>query len=158
MSLPTYLTQYPAWFHLRILVGAGAMLTEEFVEKHKITHVINCSVDKHSPEWFRQKYPERYAVINAIDSYETNIIDWYYLFKDAMWKFLTDVNSKNIFVHCQCGINRAPFLTMMYVCDNFDMDYDEVLKMTYRQRKCMYTNLVYRNQTELFIKYGGIQD
>jgi hypothetical protein len=119
MFSPDYLRQPPAWFSSRILVGPGAYLTPSFVNKHRITHVINCAHDVFSPEWWRKTYPARYVALYAIDSLEHNILDWFAAFESMMLQFLRE-GSGVVYVHCQAGMNRSGFLALAYVCKNYD--------------------------------------
>lgn len=146
----------PAYIHSRILFGAGIFIDEEFVEKHKITHVINCAFDSDSPKWFREKYPTKYKSIEALDTLNSNILEWYPLFEKTMQTFLSDVNSKTIYVHCQCGINRSGFLCVLYACKKLNFEYNEVVKSVLTQRPCALTNPTYRKQIQdlLTFSYG----
>jgi hypothetical protein len=147
---PDYLRQPPAWFHSRILVGAGAQLTPAFAKKHEITHVINCAQPEDSPGWFRAAYPTRYACMNAVDSFDANILDWYPLFELTLHHFLRDGNG-TVFVHCQAGMNRSASLALAYVCKNFSIKFQDLYQATKRQRPVMFGNLVYMNQVKEFI-------
>jgi len=130
----------PAVFHPSILVGCGAMMTPAFISKHNITHVINCAFNEHSPVWFRDRYPERYACIEAEDSQQRSILEWYPKFKETLTNFLQEPHSKRIFVHCQMGVNRSAFLTLIFVCENFGYKIKDVIIGTLNQRPCMYQN------------------
>ena len=148
---PRYLFEQPAWFYPRILVGAGEMLTATFLNKYAITHVINCAFPEHSPDWFRLKYPTRYRCLNAEDSINVNILNWYPAFEETVSTFLRDPACRTIFVHCQCGINRSAFLTLTYVTSHYGLPYDVTFQTLKRQRPCMFTNPVFRKQTEEFV-------
>lgn len=138
----------PAFIHPRILFGAGIFLDEEFVERHSITHVINCAFDEDSPKWFRQKYPNKYACLNAPDDLSSNILDWYPAFEESMQKFLSEVGSRTIYIHCQCGINRSGYLCLLYSCKKLRFDYNEVVKSILTQRPCALTNPSFRKQIQ----------
>lgn len=139
----------PAYIHPRILFGAGIFLDEDFVEKHNITHVINCAFDEDSPNWFRSKCPKRYFALNSLDTLDTNILDWYPLFESKIQSFLSESGSKTIYVHCQCGINRSGFLCLMYACKKLKFEYNEVVKSILSQRPCALTNSAFRRQVQL---------
>ena len=141
-----YLVDPPALFHPYILVGAGGMLTPEFVKKYEITHVINCAGDSDSPSWFKEKFPGKYFCINAIDDLHVNILKWYPEFKAALKHCLQQTDSRKVFVHCQCGINRSAFLALMYVCDVFKFPFASTELAVLRQRPCMMTNTSFRLQ------------
>lgn len=139
----------PAWFHPRILVGAGHMLTPSFVEKHRISHVINCAFSPDSPRWFRSVHPDKYYVLEALDG-PVDILVWYPRFEQVLHDFLREGN-QTIYVHCQAGMNRSAFLALIYVCKNFQMDMDTVIAATRRQRPIMFQNMVFMNQAKDFI-------
>lgn len=147
---PDYLRQPPAWFHTRVLVGAGAQLTPQFARKHEITHVINCAQPEDSPGWFRFSYPTRYACINAVDSTQANILDWYPQFEEVLHKFLKDGDGV-VFVHCQAGMNRSASLALAYVCKNFSIRFEDLYPAVKRQRPVMFGNTIYMNQVKEFI-------
>lgn len=153
---PRYLYEQPAWFYSRILVGAGEMLTPSFFRRNSITHVINCAFPEHSPEWFRKAYPTRYACMNATDTLESNILDWYPQFEATLSAFLREGNG-TVFIHCQCGINRSAFLTLTYIVQKFGLPYEKTFWNLKRQRPCMFSNPVFRKQTEEFTN-GRIQN
>jgi len=154
---PVYLQQTPAWFSSRILVGAGEMLTTTFRSKNKITHVINCAFPDDSPFWFRNAYPNNYLVLNAFDSANVNILDWYPKFEEVLTAFLRDPGLGTVFVHCQCGINRSAFLALTYVTTHYGWNYEQTFALLKRQRPCMFTNPVFRKQTEEFVN-GRLQN
>jgi len=154
---PRYLFEPPAWFYPRLLVGAGEMLTPAFIRKYGITHVINCAYPEHSPEWFRSSFPNRYACLKAEDSINVNILNWFPLFEETLTSFLREPGSNTIFIHCQCGINRSAFLALTYVTSHYGLPYESMFGMMKRQRPCMFTNPVFRKQTEEFVN-GRIQN
>ena len=145
-----YAQQPPAWFHTRILVGPGEFLRPAFVDQHKITHVINCAFDDDSPTWFRRLHPAKYACMGASDSLEHNILSWFPAFEQVMKLFLRDGNG-TVYVHCQAGINRSAFLSLLYVVKNFHIELNALIESTKRQRSCMFTNPAFRTQVEEFI-------
>jgi protein-tyrosine phosphatase len=147
---PNYMTQPPAWFYSRILVGAGEMLTASFCNKHNITHVINCAFPADCPHWFPQRYRSKYVCIGAYDTVNHNILDWYTSFDVALTNFLREGDG-TVFVHCQCGINRSAFLALTYVTTHFGLPYEITFNALKKQRPCMFTNPVFRKQTEEFV-------
>ena len=136
----------PALIHPCILIGAGEMLTPNFQKKYGITHVINCAEDDKCPSWFKNMYPERYHCIGAKDSLTVNILSWYPEFRECMKDFLKHKESKTIYVHCQCGINRSAFLALMFVCDVFSYPFDSAYLSILSQRPCALTNSSFLNQ------------
>ena len=136
----------PAVIHPSIILGPGEMLTLEFARDNQISHVINCAEDQMCPSWFKYQYPSNYRFLNAIDSVDVNILDWYPAFKETMQKFLQERNCTRVFVHCQCGINRSAFLLLMYVCDVFKYPVKYAEESILRQRPCALTNPVFRKQ------------
>ena len=155
-GIPEYLRLPPAYFHPRVLVGAGAMLTPAFADKYRITHVINCAFDEDSPSWWRNRFPTRYRVMNAIDSVRVNILDWYPAFEETLQSFLREGDGC-VYVHCQAGMNRSGFLALTYSCKNLGMDFDTLVASAKRQRSCILQNPVFMNQVKEFIN-GRLQD
>ena len=143
----------PAKVHVSIMFGAGFMVTPAFVAKHNITHVINCAQESDSPQWFRDHNPTKYICINAIDSKDVNITSWYPLFASTMDKFLRESDSKVIFVHCQCGINRSGFLTLLYCVKKFGYEFESTARVILSQRPCALTNPVFRMQVMRYQKF-----
>jgi len=141
----------PAYVHPSILVGAGEMLTSEFVKKYSITHVINCAYEEDSPTWFKTEFPQRYICLNAHDSLEVSILDWYPLFRDTLTGFLQSRECIRVFVHCQCGINRSAYLSVTYVADVFKFPIEECMESTISQRPCALTNPAFREQVLEYI-------
>jgi hypothetical protein len=141
-----YLVDPPALFHPHILVGAGEMLTPAFVKKYEITHVINCAEEACSPSWFKEKFPDKYFCINAVDTLHVNIMKWYPEFKLALKYCLQQTDSRKVYVHCQCGINRSAFLSLMYVCDVFKFPFASTELSVLKQRPCIMTNTSFRQQ------------
>lgn len=140
----------PAYIHSRILFGSGMALTPEFAEKHKISHVINCAFDQDSPTWFSSSNPTKYKCLGAVDSVNANIIEWYPDFERTMHEFLREEGSRNVYVHCQCGINRSGFLCVAFMCKRMNMDFNTAANTILRQRPCALTNPAYRIQVYRF--------
>ena len=139
----------PAYIHPRILFGSGLDLKKEFVKQHNITHVINCAFNEDSPMWFRYTFPERYACLEAVDDTKSNILQWYPVFEKTLQRFLAERDSENIFIHCQCGINRSGFLAVLFACKKLKFEYNEVVKCILTQRPCALTNPTYRQQVQM---------
>lgn len=139
-----------AWFHSRILVGSGDWITPSRIARYNVTHVLNCSMDVFSPLWWRLSHPGQYAVLNAIDAKDVNILTWYPKFEITLRRFLREGDGV-VYVHCQAGMNRSAFLALTYVCKNFDIPYDRLMMTTKQQRPCMYQNQVFMNQTKEFV-------
>jgi protein-tyrosine phosphatase len=142
----------PARVHPSILFGSGEALTPSFIKKYNITHVINCAFDEDSPLWFREDYPFNYFCIEAVDTVISDIRNWFNLFEFTMNRFLTDPDSRVVYVHCQCGINRSGFLTLMYICKHFGYTFESSVKSILMQRPCALTNPSYFKQSQEYIK------
>jgi hypothetical protein len=153
---PDFLREEPAYFYTRILVGPGSFLTPYFVEKHGITHVINCAHDDFSPVWWRTRFPDRYKLIEAVDNLTVNILDWYPEFETTLQRYLREGDGV-VYVHCQAGINRSAFLTLAYTVKNLGVDMDELIVSVSRQRPCILKNPVFMNQVREFVN-GRLQD
>ena len=136
----------PAYIHPRILFGSGMALTTAFVEKHSITHVLNCAFDQDCPTWFPANFPKNYRCLNAIDSLDVNILDWYNSFETTIAAFLKDEDCKNIYIHCQCGINRSGFLCLNFMVQKLKIELNDAIKAILRQRPCALTNPSFRHQ------------
>ena len=155
--MDVYMQQPPAWFSTRILVGPGEMLTPRFVRDNRITHVINCAQDIFCPDWWKLRYPDKYVVLNAIDSHQHNILDWYPPFEYHLRKFLRDGPLDGVvYVHCQAGMNRSASLALAYVCKNYDLPFDPVVAAVRRQRPCILQNPVFIRQVKEFINHGHL--
>lgn len=155
-TTPDYMRQPPAFFHPRILVGPGMFLSPYFAQKYDITHVINCAFDEDSPSWWRTRNPTKYKVLNAIDSQQTNILDWYSEFETTMKEFLRH-GTGVVYVHCQAGMNRSGSLALAYTCKNLGMEFEELVGSVKKQRPCLLQNPVFMNQVKEFIN-GRVQN
>lgn len=153
---PDYLQQPPAFFHPRILVGPGLFLTMSFVKQYGITHVINCAFEGDTMKWWREFYPERYKCLNAIDSPNVNILQWYPEFERTMHAFLRQ-GTGVVYVHCQAGMNRSGSLALAYTAKNMGMDVDGLVASVRRQRPCILQNAVFMNQVKEFVN-GRVQN
>jgi len=146
-----YVNDSPAHIHPRIMFGPGCSLqTPNFVERHSITHVINCAFDQDCPQWIREEFGDKYACLNAVDSLDAFILMWYPEFESTMQKFLQEPGSRTVYVHCQCGINRSGFLCVAYACKKLGYSYDDVIRSVLKQRPCALTNPKYRVQVHHF--------
>ena len=147
----------PAKIHTNLMFGPGMYLTPGFVRTNNITHVVNCAFDKDSPLWFRQKFPNNYACIEAIDSTEEDILKWYPKFEKIVNSFLRSNDCKNIYIHCQCGINRSGFLGLLFMCKKFGHSVDIAKASILKQRPCALTNSTYNRQVKSHLEHNGIQ-
>lgn len=141
-----------AKIHPRIIVGSANNVDIYTMSTHSITHVVNCAEERISSEWFKSEFPYRIACIGALDTKTDDITKWYPLFEYWMNKFLADSDCKTIYVHCECGINRSGFLTLIYMCLKFGYNMETVVKSMLIQRPCMFTNRNYQTQTIEYIK------
>lgn len=142
----------PAKVHPKIMFGPGFYLTDSFVEKHNITHIINCADEGAVPDSIKNIFLGNYVCLDAIDSPNVNITDWYSVFESKMNKFLRDDNSKMVYVNCQMGINRSGFLTTLYACMKFGYPYESVTKAILLQRPSSLMNPVFHEQVQEYIK------
>jgi protein-tyrosine phosphatase len=145
----------PAYIHSRILFGPGMYLDEAFVKLHGITHVINCAFDTDSPQWFRSQNPTKYKCLNSVDSLNVNILDWYSEFEKTLHAFLREEGSKNVYIHCQCGINRSGFLVLAFMCKRLNIDFNTAIKTILDQRPCALSNPTYMQQVYRFSEQKG---
>jgi hypothetical protein len=156
MFKPDYLRQPPAWFSARILVGPGEHLTRQMVRSAGITHVINCAQDGFCPGWWKHEHPDKYAVMNAIDSLEHNILDWYPRFEATLREFLRGSLHGVVYVHCHAGMNRSASLALAYVCKNYSFPLSLVVPAVRSQRPCILQNPVFMTQVQTFIQDGRL--
>jgi protein-tyrosine phosphatase len=126
-------------------------LTPGFVKHHNITHVINCAFDVDSPKWFRERNPENYTCIEALDSLNEDIRKWYPEFESAVNSYLRSPTVGNIYIHCQCGINRSGFLALLFVCKKFNYSFKLASDTILKQRPCALTNSTYKQQVIEYI-------
>jgi protein-tyrosine phosphatase len=138
--------------HPRIIVGSANSMDLFTVSLYNITHVVNCAEDWVTTPWFKIEFPERVACINALDRKTEDITKWYPLFETSMNTFLADPECKTIYVHCECGVNRSGFLTLIYMCLKFGYNIETAVKSMLIQRPCMFTNTEYRKQAIEYIK------
>lgn len=147
-----FMKDAPARLHPNILVGAGCMLTPAFALKHRITHVINCASDCDSAEWVVEEYASNYTCIYAVDSINNDITNWYDEFELTLSSFLRSPECNTVYIHCQAGINRSAFLTLLYCCTRLHYNFDKTCKSMLVQRPCALTNFVYYDQVKTYIK------
>jgi len=148
----------PAKVHPKIMFGPGMYLTSEFILQNSITHIINCAYDEVVPKKIREAFEDNYFVLNAIDSYDVNITDWYPLFEHIMNIYLRDSTSKVIYVNCQMGMNRSGFLTVLYACMKFRYPYDAVTKAVLLQRPCALLNYKFDKQVQEYISKNIVKE
>jgi len=136
----------------RILLGAGFYLLPNFVNGHQITHVINCADDSACPAGLRVYLGKNYTCLNAMDD-PTNIIDKHYpAFEAAMDAYLRDPVCRNVYVHCQAGMNRSATLVLAYVVKRFRVQLLYLVTHVVRQRPCIMTNLHFQ---EYLVKFAS---
>lgn len=138
--------------HPRIYLGSREEVDLFTFHTNNITHAINCAEEGWTVKWFKHEYPDRYECMNATDSDEFDILSVYPKFEDTMNRFLADSETKNIFIHCQCGINRSAFLLLVYLCKKFHYKIDDAVKCILQQRPCCFQNKVFRKQVTDYIK------
>lgn len=142
----------PAKLHSKILFGAGFFLTPEFVKQHSITHVINCAFPNDTPSWVPTTFGNKYACLSAIDSPNADITTWYPTFETHMNSFLSSPDCTMVYVHCQAGINRSGFLSVLYCCRKFHYNYNMATRAALVQRPCALTNHAFHAQVQDYIK------
>lgn len=138
--------------HPRIFLGSANSVDILTFHNFNITHAINCAHPEDSSRWFLTEYPERYVCLDAEDSSTFDITSVYPLFEAKMNEFLANPECKNIYVHCQAGINRSAFLLLMYMCIKFQFKIEAVAKNILLQRPCCFRNMKFREQVVNYIK------
>lgn len=144
-----------ACLYPRIYIGAGCQFTEELSKHRSFTHVINCATADDGPAWFAKKYPSNYAILNAVDALDVSILSWYPAFEATLLTFLRDPTCKNVYIHCQCGINRSAYLAIAFVCKRFGYPMAEVARSMISQRPCALSNPSFWTQVSAFLKPHG---
>lgn len=147
-----FLRDPAAKLHPCIMFGPGVFLTEDFISKNKITHVINCASVHDVPNFVPETFEKNYIVLNAIDSPLVDITSWFPEYAMAMNKFLQDKKCKMVYVNCQAGMNRSGFLTVMYSCLKFKYRFEDACRAVVLQRPCALMNPVFYKQVEDYIK------
>ena len=138
--------------HSRIVLGPSTKTYVEPKPPYTVTHMVNCAEDKFGNILFKAKWPQKYACIGAIDSEQEDITKWYPEFEKKMNEFMADPSCEVIYVHCQCGINRSAFLTLMYLCIKFGYAPETIGKSMIMQRPCVFTNKAFMAQSIEYIK------
>lgn len=131
----------------RVLLGPGFYLNPVFVNVHNVTHIINCADEDACPRWAKRWVGPNYACINAIDHPEYKILDnCFDFFSRVMDTFLRDPNCRNIYIHCQAGINRSACLILAYIYKRFRISLNMLVDTVARQRPCILTNTGFQKQ------------
>ncbi len=139
--------------HPNIMFGPGIYLSNpDFVKKNGITHVINCATWYDTNPNIPVQLGDNYTCLNAVDSTSVDITQWYPAFECSMDKYLRDNTCNIVYVHCQAGINRSGFLTVLYCCKRFGYDFDLLIKAILMQRPCALMNGVFNDQVKQRIK------
>lgn len=138
--------------HPRIYLGSMLGVNPIDVGENNITHVINCAGEEYEAKWFKALHPKRYRTLGAEDTLDYDITKMYPLFEFLMNEFLADQECRNIYVHCQCGINRSAFLLLIYMCVKFQYNMESVVKNILIQRPCCFRNPSFRKQVVNYIK------
>jgi hypothetical protein len=134
----------------RIIVGDGQRLTYDYMASFGISHVLNCADESACRI---ELPPDRYTCINAIDSSDVHIYDrWYAEFKETMDKYLRNPECKNVYVHCQAGMNRSAALAAGYIVRKFGVPVEKVVQTMASQRPCVLTNEAFQKQLFDFAK------
>jgi hypothetical protein len=141
-------------FH-RIWIGDGMRLSPELCEAFKISHVINCAFEDACPVEMRDAFEDNYICLNAIDSIDTDIFEWYDQFKSTMDDYLRDPFCTGVYVHCQAGMNRSATLAAAYIIKVLGMPPLYCLRRMILHRPCIMTNPSFQLQLINFIKKQG---
>jgi len=150
-----FLRDSPARLHPCIMFGPGVFLSDKFIERNKITHVLNCASDGDVPSFVPTRLQSNYAVIHAVDSPLVNITSWFPIFTIHMDRFLQDPACTMVYVNCQAGMNRSGFLTVLYACIKFKYKFDDACRAVMLQRPCALMNPVFYTQVQAYIKKHG---
>jgi len=131
----------------RIMLGPGCYLDTPTILRNSITHIVNCAEDAACPESAKHFIKNNYVCLNAIDHPEYPILQMHYKhFETVMDTFLRDPKCKQIYVHCQAGINRSACLVIAYVCKKFGVPLLRLVENVAMQRPCILTNPGFQKQ------------
>jgi protein-tyrosine phosphatase len=134
------------------MFGPGFYLNHEFVRKNNITHIVNCAFEDAIPSQIQSQFGDNYVCLNAVDSFEANITEWYPEFEHSINTFLRDPDVGIVYINCQMGVNRSGFLTTLYACLKLGYPYESVTKAILLQRPCALMNPTYHTQVQDYIK------
>lgn len=141
-NLDRHATVFP-----RILLGPACYLSPIFMDLHDITHIVNCANDEVCSSWAKRKVGKNYKCINAIDHSQYMILnECYEEFSKTMDEYLRDPQCKNIYVHCQAGMNRSACLLLAYIHKRFRVSLDVLIHSVARQRPCILRNTGFQKQ------------
>jgi protein-tyrosine phosphatase len=141
----------PAVPFRRLMVGAGFYLNPIFTAVKEITHVINCADENACPLWARSYLGKNYAHVPTPDMEGYPILaNDYSKFEAIMDNFLSDPGCRNVFIHCQAGMNRSATLAAAYTVRRFRIPLEKVVDGMGRQRPCIMTNTSYKEQLSEF--------
>jgi protein-tyrosine phosphatase len=62
-----------------------------------------------------------------------------------MDRFLRDPSCRNVYVHCQAGMNRSATLVIAYIVRRFRAPLHGVVEHVARQRPCILTNMHFQD-------------
>lgn len=139
----------------RILLGPGVHLRPPFVQRHSVTHIMNCADRTACPSWASTHVgPSRYVCLDSVDQMGAPILkDYYTIFEQFMDLFLRDPGCRCIYVHCQAGMNRSATLLAAYLHRRFRFPMADVITAMARQRPCVLTNPSFVAQLEEFASH-----
>lgn len=133
----------------RILLGPGEYLARPFyMTFNNITHIINCADDGACPEYAKQSVgASNYTCLYSIDELNYPILERHYsIFEKVMNDYLRDVRCKNVYVHCQAGMNRSACLLIAYIHKRFGVPLERIIHSLAKQRPCILTNRGFQKQ------------
>ena len=131
----------------RILLGPGLHMTPRFMRIYSITHIANCADKTACPIWAKRHLGSRYICLGAEDNEQTELLrDFYPQFEAFMDRALRDPACRNVYVHCQAGINRSATLAIAYVYRRFGIPLLKLVESVARQRPCILTNPAFQRQ------------
>eukprot|EP00048_Salpingoeca_helianthica_P021081 m.10209 g.10209 ORF g.10209 m.10209 type:complete len:231 (-) comp5565_c0_seq1:29-721(-) len=127
-----------------LLLGSrDAADSEEILEKHGVTHVLNVAAG------IAPAFPERfkYLSITILDLPETNIVDYF----EKSFSFLDAARSVGaVLVHCNAGVSRSASIVAGYLITKMRQPYTTVLAEMKRRRPAVRPNDGFDKQLRAF--------
>jgi protein-tyrosine phosphatase len=112
------------------LGNAKAAMDEEFLKKHKITCVFNCTKDQPFHSHTRKRY--RIPVDDNLQPQEIRNLElWSY---EIVYKLAREHKNESVLVHCYAGMQRSAAVIAMYLIARYSMKKDNAVTFIRKQR------------------------
>ena len=115
----------------KIYLGCEEGLNEyDFFKTEKIHNIISITPEIH-------KFPEEMN-IKSLNLDDNCLATKFFKFLKQCIEFFE--NSDKVYIHCSCGIDRSPTITIGYLMWKTHSSYDEVYKYVKEKRNCIEPN------------------